>query len=247
MVGRYGRKVIDALFKRWTKRIPICAELASKREADCDRSHIGVFEIGLSSEQHGDHQQSTRLDAQEISSQLIDTAKKHGLYIPTSKCDDFGERKKEPSGESIIYFNSNNNEVIKVRNPMAKAVIKQLNARNIIYKHLIHNILFPNTRYRFLGISEDLDGVRIILSQPYISDKFILPNNSLIDGYLIDGLGMKPENRYFYGNDYIAKTDVSPTGDNVLYDGDKLYFIDPIIKFKRPAREALDYYYALLK
>lgn len=247
MVWRYGRKVIDALFKRRTKRIPICAEFASRREADCDRSHIGVFEIGLSSEQHGDHQQSTRLDAQEISSQLIYTAKRHGLYIPTNKWDYFGERKKEPSGESIIYFNSNDNEVIKVRNPMAKAVIKQLNARDIIYEHLIHNIIFPDTRYKFLGIGEDLDGVRIILSQQYISDQFILPDNRLIEEYLIDGLGMKPENRYFYGNDYISITDVSQTSDNVLYDGDKLYFIDPIIKFKRPAIEVLDYYYTLLK
>lgn len=36
-------------------------------------------------------------------------------------------------------------------------------------------------------------------------------------------------------------------GDNVLYDGEKLYFIDPIIKLKRPAKEVLNYYYAQLK
>lgn len=98
-----------------------------------------------------------------------------------------------------------------------------------------------------MGISEDVDGVRIILSQPYISNQFILPDNLLIERYLIEGLGFKKEDRYFYGNEYLSITDISPMGDNVLYDGEKLYFIDPIIKLKRPAKEVLDYYYARLK
>lgn len=130
---------------------------------------------------------------------------------------------------------------------MAKAVIKQLHAEDIIYEHLLHNILFPDTHYQFMGISEDVDGIRIVLSQPYISNQFILPDNLLISRYLIEGLGLKVEDRYFYGNNYLSVTDVSPMGDNVLYDGEKLYFIDPIIKLKQPAREVLDYYYTRLK
>lgn len=51
--------------------------------------------------------------------------------------------------------------------------------------------------YHFEGIGEGADGVRIILSQPYISDQY--------------------------------------------------FFIDPIIKMKRPAVEVLAYYYELLK
>ena len=247
MIWKYGRTVINALFKRRTKCTPICAELESRSEADCDRSDIGVFEAGLSSEQHGDHQQSTRFDAQKISSQLIEIAKAHNLYIPKSAWADFGEQKRVPSGESIVYFDDTNNRVVKVRNPMAKAVIKQLHAGDIIYEHLFHNLLFPDTRYQFMGISEDVDGVRIILSQPYISNQFILPDDSLIDRYLIEGLGLKKEDRYFYGNEYLSITDISSMGDNVLYDGEKLYFIDPIIKLKRPAKEVLNYYYAQLK
>lgn len=68
-----------------------------------------------------------------------------------------------------------------------------------------------------------------------------------IDRYLMEGLGLKPENRYFYGNDYIAVTDVSSEGDNVLTDGTQLYFIDPIIMMKKPAIEVLNYYYEQLK
>lgn len=47
-----------------------------------------------------------------------------------------------------------------------------MHAQDAIYEHLIHNILFPNTRYHLEGISEDADGVRIVLSQKYIPDIF---------------------------------------------------------------------------
>lgn len=247
MISKYGRTIIETLFKRWTKRTPIRAEFESKREADCDRSDIRMFEIGLSAEQHGDYQQSTRPDAQKICSLLIELAKAHNLYIPPTEWDKFGERKREPSGESIVYFDSTENRVVKIRNPLAKAAIKQLHVEDIIYEHLIHNLLFPDTRYQFMGISEDVDGIRIVLSQPYIANQFVIPKQSQIDRYLINGLDLKVEDAYFYGNDLLAITDVSSMGDNVLFDGQKLYFIDPIIKLKRPAKEVLDYYYQQLR
>ena len=75
MNWEYGRKVIHALFKRRSKCAPICAEFESKSAADSDRSDIGMFEAGLSAKQHGDNQQSARLDAQEVSSQFIEIAK----------------------------------------------------------------------------------------------------------------------------------------------------------------------------
>lgn len=102
--------------------------------------------------------------------------------------------------------------------------------------------MFPNTRYKFVGISEDFSGIRIILQQEFFSDKYITPTQRSIDAYLIKGLGLRVENRYFYSNDYIAITDVSADGDNVLSDGEHLYFIDPIIKFKCPAVDVIEYY-----
>lgn len=96
MIWKYGRTVINALFKRRTKCASICAELESRSEADCDRSDIGVFEAGLSSEQHGDHQQSTRFDAQKISSQLIEIAKAHNLYVPFSFPSIYKNTGKQP-------------------------------------------------------------------------------------------------------------------------------------------------------
>ena len=247
MVWKYGRKVIDALFKRWAKRTPVCARLATQREADCDRSHIRVFEAGLSSQRSGNHQQSTRDTQEEVGKELIAVAKQQGLYISKNEWVAFGERKRVPSGESIVFFDNQQGQVIKVRDPFAKVAIKQIHPEDVIYEHLVHNLLFPDTRYQFIGISEDVDGVRIVLSQSYISKQFLLPDKNLIDKYLTEGLGLRKEKGYFYGNDYLAVTDVAPTGDNVLFDGKKLYFIDPIICLKKPAKEILNHYYTLLR
>jgi hypothetical protein len=57
---QYGKKIIDNLIKRRTKRPPIRAELESRSEANSDRSDIGMFEVGLSVEQYGNYEQGTR-------------------------------------------------------------------------------------------------------------------------------------------------------------------------------------------
>ena len=243
-----GHNFIRSIFRRRTERTPVCAELASRSEADSDRSDIRMFEVGLSVKQSGDYEQSTGNAAQEAeSSRLIAIAKDNGLFVEKSEWEKLGDRKRLPSGESIVYLSPDGQEVIKLRNPFAKSAIKQMHASDAIYEHLIHNILFPNTRYRFKGISEDIGGVRIVLSQRYISDVFTIPTQDEIDRYLVEGLGVEKESRYFYGNEWIAITDVFADGDNVLADGESLYFIDPIIKFKKPAPEVLDYYYKKLK
>lgn len=168
------------------------------------------------------------------------------MFVAKSEWEKLGARKRLPSGESIVYLSPNGQEVIKLRNPFAKSAIKQIHASDAIYEHLIHNILFPATRYTFKGISEDVEEVRIILSQKYFPDIFAIPTQDEIDRYLIEGLELEKESRYFYGNDLIAVTDVFADGDNVLADGEHLYFIDPIIKFKKPAPEVLEQYYRLL-
>ena len=243
----YGRKIIEYIFKKRRECIDICAELESRSEAYRDRSDIRVFEIGLSSEQYGDYEQGTGNAAYENeSARIISIAKENGLYITKSQIEALGDRKRLPSGESIVYFDEKNSLVYKVRNPFAKSNLKRLHAQDVIYEHLVHNILFPNTRYLLHGVGDENGEVRLVLSQPYISDKYPLPSMKRIEFYLQNGLGLMKENRYYYGNEWLAVTDVSNEGDNVLADEDNLYFIDPIILLKRPAIEVLTHYYGLL-
>ena len=104
---------------------------------------------------------------------------------------------------------------------------------------------FGNRRmYRFIGISEDIKGIRIVLQQKNISSMFRVPTPKMIDDYLRNVLGLSKEDKYFYGNEYLAITDISNLSDNVLCDENgKLFFIDPIIRLKRPAQEVWDYLY----
>ena len=62
---KYGKRIIDNLIKKRTKCTPVCAELESRREADSDRSDIGMFEVGLSAEQYGNYEQGSGDAAQE--------------------------------------------------------------------------------------------------------------------------------------------------------------------------------------
>lgn len=115
---------------------------------------------------------------------------------------------------------------------------------DIIYEHLIHNMLFPSTRYHFVGFPEDIKGIRIVLQQRNVSDMFQVPSQEAIDYYLIHELGLIKEERYFYGNDYFAITDVSYISDNVLCDeSGRLFFIDPTIKLKKSGKEVWEYLY----
>ena len=73
---------------------------------------------------------------------------------------------------------------------------------------------------------------------------FQVPSQKTIDDYLINQLGLTKEDRYFYGDEYLAITDVSNVSDNVLCDEDgKLYFIDTIIRLKKSGREIWEYLY----
>lgn len=244
----YGRKIISAVLKKRTESPTIRVELEPKIQADSDRGDIRVFEAGLSPEQYGDYEQSTGTAAQESeSARLIAIAKSRGLFVDRSEWSKFGDRKRQPSGESIVFLDDREDVITKIRDPFAKSVIKSLHARDAIYEHLVHNILFPNSRSKFLGVGEVAGGVRFILRQRYLSDKYAAPSQRAIEAYLTQGLGLHVENRYYYANDFIAITDVSADSDNVLSDGEHLYFIDPIIKFKQPAVAVLAHYYKLLK
>ena len=162
----HGRKIINALFKKRTTSPAIRVELESKIQADSDRSDIRVFEAPLSIERYGDYKQGTGAATQEEESRrIINIAKSKGLFIPKSDWQQFGDRKRLPSGESIVFLNEQETVITKIRDPFAKAVIKSLHVQDAIYEHLIHNILFPTTHYSFIGISEDFDGVRMILQQ----------------------------------------------------------------------------------
>jgi hypothetical protein len=206
-------------------------------ENERDRSDIRVFEEGLAAERHGDSEYSERDRREAESERLVKAAKDNNRYLTQEQISRLGERKQKPSGESVVYIDKSADKVYKVKDPYAKSPMKHgVQPEDAIYEHIVHNLLFPETRYKFEGISDDAGDVRIVLSQDFINT-IDQPTKAQIEEALAQR-GLKPEGKYTYGNEFVMVTDV--TGDNALLgEDDKVYFIDPIIGFKKPVRELI--------
>lgn len=214
---------------------------ASGRSGDCDRSSVRVFEAQLASQPHGDWLSGTRNAQKAVSDFLIRVARDNGLYISEDQVSSLGERKQLPSGESIIFENASQGIVYKVRDPFAKLHLKNGRAIDVLYDHIVHNVLFPEASYTFIGVSSIFDEVRFILAQPFFFSRNT-PTQKQIDDALATK-GLLKENSYYYGNEYLSVTDVSASSDNVILSDDgRMVFIDPIIKLKKPIDEVIAYY-----
>ena len=177
----------------------------------------------------------------EITTAFSQAAKASGCFIENDACSQFGSLKRRRSGESLVYVPPAGDEIIKIKNPTAKQHIKASQPSDWPFEHIIHNILFPETAYEFIGISEELGEPRIILNQSNVESVAFPPDEQIAD-YLQNVLGLIPEDRYFFGNKVLSVTDVGAHSDNVLLgDDNRLYFIDPLIRLKKPALVAIEY------
>lgn len=215
----------------------VVADTTGIVEGDRDRSDIRVYEEGLatSRDEYSEYSERTRRNSE--AERLIGIARQRGQYVDRQKYDGLGERHSKRTGESEVYINKAEGKVYKIKNPAAKSPMKGgVQPEDAIYEHLVHNKYFPETRYQFEGISDDIGDLRIVLSQGYI-DAVDNATNEQIEAALAEK-GLYPEGNYRYGDNEVSVTDV--TGDNALLGADgKVYFIDPIIDFKKPIREII--------
>ena len=234
--GNRSEQNNDGLAER-EDRGRVAGDTAGSVEADRDRSDIRVYEEGLgtSSLTHSEYSERTRRNAE--SERLVGIARANGQYLDRRDVLSRGEKYPKGTGESEVSIDYDNNRVYKIKNPYAKSPMKgNVQPEDAILEHLVHNKYFPETRYQFEGISEDIGDARIVLSQDYI-ESVGQPTEEQIEAALAEK-GLLPDGKYRYGNDEISVTDV--TGDNALLGADgKVYFIDPIIDFKKPVREII--------
>ena len=202
-----------------------------------NRGDIRVFEEGLdtSYSAYSDDSERTRRTAE--SERLVSLAKQHGLFIPAEVIKTLTGKVAKRTGESVVYIDTAAGKVTKVKDPYAKAAMKSgVQPEDAAFEHLVHNLLFPETAYTLEGISEEMGDVRIVLSQNFIQN-YDQPTKEQIAEALA-ARGLFPEDNYSFGNELVSVTDVE--GDNVLLGEDgTVYFIDPIIRFKKPLREIL--------
>lgn len=139
-----------------------------------------------------------------------------------------------------MYWNRRESVFYKVKNPFAKRPLKLTGETDWIYEHVIHNILFPECRYEFVGITEKLGEIRIVLKQQAVCSE-AFPTRDQVERAL-EAKGFKAQDRYFYGDGVVSITDVGEHGDNVLLGDDgEVYFIDPLIRLGRSAEKTIEW------
>ena len=202
-----------------------------------DRDNIRMFEEEMAST-HGAHSNDSEGDRRKAESErVISIAKKHNLYVPIEFTQSLTGKVAKRTDDSVVYVDNAGKKVVKVKNPYAKSAIKSgIQPEDAFYEHIVHNLLFPETKYTFEGISEESGDVRIILSQNYIPT-YGQPTKEQITKALA-AKELFREDKYSFGNELVSVTNVE--GDNVLLGEDgSVYFIDPIIGFKRPVQEII--------
>lgn len=162
---------------------------------------------------------------------LIAAARRVGCFVDVKAVP--GTRYTIRTGESEVRIVQQEQIYYKIKNPFAKLHLKKHPREYVLFEHIVHNILFPDCRLEFLGVTEDFHEARLVFRQRAIRADS-RPDDDQIAEYLLK-LGLRTEERYSFGNDVVFVTDVGQDGDNVLLDDDgKLRFIDPIIGFKEP-------------
>ena len=206
-------------------------------EGNRDGSDLRVFEEGLdaSYRTYSDDSERTRREAE--SERLVNIAKRNGLFIPAGAAGDLASKILKRTGESVVYIDRQAGKVIKVKDPYAKSAMKSgVQPEDAVFEHLVHNLLFPETAYTLEGISEEMGDVRIVLSQKLIQNPKQPTKEQIAEA--LAARGLFPEDNYSFGNELVSVTDIE--GDNALLGEDgRVYFIDPIIRFKKPLREII--------
>lgn len=149
-----------------------------------------------------------------------DFAKENGLWIPMDKIFDLGV--PGPSGnENDTYISGN--DIYKVNSLMNSGSIVSL-----LNKTLLHNKIFPNTKYDFVGFTGfDKRSVFPVLKQRLILDA-VPASPQEIKSYM-RSLGFKETGEAMYSNGKIIISDLYPR--NVLKsENGNIYVIDDEIK-----------------
>lgn len=129
-------------------------------------------------------------------------------------------------GEATVYFDAPNKSVVKLNDGVYYAT--WLEFFNSV---VIHNLLFPNTAYIFLGFIEVEDVLQAVMRQPFVASdsavdladvKALLSYNGF-ENRLRKGV---PTNNYYNKELGIILEDIHD--ENVIVNSETLFFIDTV-------------------
>lgn len=211
-----------------------------------DESCLRLFGTAHPIGPHGAFEHDSSAAIRAAGERIERVARENGVFLSDEMLRSIvkGHRKVRRSGESEVYLDAEKGKYIKLYDPFAKLGVRHGRADEVIYNIVAHNLIFPETRYAFVGVAHCANGIRFVLLQDeVVSIKTV--DEKQVASFLESRLGLVKDGRYSFGNDYYSITDIGASSDNVLRDKNgELKFINPIVVFKRPADEVIAHLFA---
>ena len=199
-------------------------------QAISDIGRVRMLAAACAAERSGDSGPVSPDPIRRESLALIAAARSTGDFVQMK--DVPGTRYSIRTGESEVRMVQVEQVYYKIKDPFAKMHLKRHPVECILLEHVVHNILSPDCRLEFIGVTEDVHRARLVLRQKAVRSELRPDDGQIVRA--LGNMGLKPEGRYEFGNEFVFVTDVGEDGDNVLLDDDNaIRFIDPIIGFKQ--------------
>lgn len=124
-------------------------------------------------------------------------------------------------GEARVYLHADKRHVAKVNDGFYYAT--WLEFFNSV---LLHNLIFTNTAYEFLGFLEEQDLLSAVLKQPFIVSDAQVELNDIKKFLLFNGFENTRRNDYIHPELGLILEDMHD--ENVLVNSETLFFIDTV-------------------
>jgi hypothetical protein len=145
-------------------------------------------------------------------------SKKNNLWLATLPVEDtFFAR----GGEAMVYLDSDKRDVIKQNDAIYYATWLEF-----FNSLVLHNLIFPNTAYTFLGFTISDDILYAILKQPYVESDAEVDIEDIRQH--LEFSGFENHTRHDYRHTELGLLLEDMHDENVIVNSETLFFIDTV-------------------
>ncbi len=145
-------------------------------------------------------------------------SKENNLWLTTLPVQDtFFAR----GGEAMVYLASDKRDVIKQNDAIYYATWLEF-----FNSLVLHNLIFPNTAYTFLGFIKPDDVLYAVLSQPYVQSDAEVDTEDIKQH--LEFSGFENDKRHDYRHTELGLLLEDMHDENVLVNSETLFFIDTV-------------------
>jgi hypothetical protein len=170
--------------------------------------------------------ESQSIIKKEQEHKLEEFCSNHGLWTGQLPSDQFFLKR---GGEARVYLHEDGRHVIKLNDAIYYAT--WLEFLNSI---LLHNLIFPNTRYELIGFAKEDETLIGVLKQPYIISDALVDLNDV--RAFLEFNGFSNTRRHDYEHKQLGLILEDMHDENVLVNSETLFFIDTVFYTVTPTQ-----------